>query len=154
MQVTRMKRNGGPMTTYGPFENLFGRFDEMMRPTTYQHLPEAFRRNDLPELDTYESEDAFYLDVDLPGLDREDLKVELVGKELRVSGERKWEKTRKKIREGETVRTEMGRFDFTVTLPPNMTFDEQKIVAKLEKGVLQIEVPKIERTPAKEIQVK
>ena len=153
MDLIPKRRQEGRVAPYSSFDDLFSRFSALMRMPTFEHLPEAFTRSGFPELETHETEDAFCVDVDLPGIDREDVTVELAGNQLRIHGERKWEKTRKKDRDGEGTRSESGTFDYSVTVPNDLKFDADKISAVLEKGVLQIEVPKIEPTPSTRIAI-
>ena len=152
MDLIAKRRTGGGVTPYSSLDDLLTRFSGLMRMPTIEHLPEAFTRNTFPDLEAHETGDAFCVDLDLPGIDREDVTVELAGTQLRIHGERRWEKTRKKHRDGGT-HTEEGRFDYSVSVPADIKFDADAIRAKLEKGVLQIEIPKIEPTPAKRIEI-
>jgi len=102
-----------------------------------------------PMVDVEEEDDAYLLEVDLPGVKREDFKIEQIGHELQVSGEFK-DRERKGVIRKQTRR--IGKFAYRVALPEQI--DGDKIEAKLDKGVLTIRVPKAARSPRREIEVK
>src|SRR2546421_2603455 len=90
-----------------------------------------------PLVDVEETDDAFVLEVELPGVKREDVNIELVGNEVAITGEIK-ERERKGVLRRETRRR--GRFEFRVTLPDQV--DGDKIEARLDDGVLTVRIPK------------
>jgi HSP20 family protein len=75
--------------------------------------------------------------------------VELVGKELAISGEAK-EPERKGTVRRRTRRT--GRFDYRIGLPSHV--DATKVEAKLTDGVLEVRAPKAEREERHRIEIK
>ena len=103
-----------------------------------------------PAVEVKELPDKFVLRVDLPGIRKEDLKLEVSDNILTISGERKEEKEEK---EAQYYRREIvyGSFHRSIQLPPNV--DPEKITAKLENGVLTVEIPKTEKAKAKEIPI-
>jgi HSP20 family protein len=102
-----------------------------------------------PLVDLEETDDAYLVEADLPGVKRGDVDIELVGNELVISGEIK-ERERKGILRRQTRRT--GRFDYRVTLPDSV--DAEKIDASLNDGVLTVRVPKSERARRRKIEIK
>ena len=90
-----------------------------------------------PSADVEEAEDAYTIEVELPGVQRDDIDVRLADRVLTVSGEVK-EKERTGILHRRTRRA--GRFSYAVTLPG--TVDEENVSARLHDGVLSIRVPK------------
>ena len=102
-----------------------------------------------PPVDIEEQDDAYVVEADLPGVQREDVNIELVGNQLTITGEIK-EKERKGVVRKRTRR--VGRFEYRVTLPNQV--DSEKIEAKLNDGVLQVRVPKTERAHRRRIEVK
>lgn len=102
-----------------------------------------------PLVDLEETDDAYVVEADLPGVKRGDVDVELVGDELTITGEIK-ERERKGILRRQTRRT--GRFDYRVTLPDSV--DAEKIDASLNEGVLTVRVPKSERAQRRKIEIK
>jgi HSP20 family protein len=93
-----------------------------------------------PFVDIEEGDDAYVLEVELPGVQRDDVNIELVGNELMISGELK-ERERKGIVRRRARR--VGRFDYRVMLPSQV--EAKNIEAKLSDGVLTVRVPKQEQ---------
>ena len=102
-----------------------------------------------PLADVEESDDAYVVEAELPGVKREDVNIEFVGNELAISGEVK-EQQRKGVLRRQMRRT--GRFAYRVALPDQV--DAEKIDAKLTDGVLTVRVPKSERAQRRTIQIK
>jgi HSP20 family protein len=93
-----------------------------------------------PPVDIEEQDDAYVLEVELPGVQREDVSIELGGNELMITGELK-ERERTGIVRRRTRR--VGRFDYRVMLPSEV--DAESIEAKMNDGVLTVRVPKREQ---------
>jgi HSP20 family protein len=102
-----------------------------------------------PAVDIEEQDDAYVLEVELPGVRRENIDIELVGNELGITGELK-EKERTGIVRRRTRRT--GHFDYRVTLPEQV--DAEQIDASLDEGVLTVRVPKSERAQRRKVAIK
>ena len=96
-------------------------------------LGDAFR----PMADVEETGDAYLVDIELPGVKREDVDIEVGGQRVTVRGERK-----EKERVGILRRRErtVGHFHYEVTLPSEV--DEDGVEAHLDDGVLTIRLPK------------
>ena len=90
-----------------------------------------------PLADVEETEDAYLVEIELPGVRRDDISVELAGRRLSVSGERK-ERERAGILRRRT-RT-VGRFHYEVVLPGDV--EEEGVSASMDEGVLTVRVPK------------
>ena len=90
-----------------------------------------------PLADLEETDDAYVAEIELPGVKLEDLSVEVAGRRLTVTGERK-ERERVGILRRRT-RT-VGRFHYEVLLPGDV--DEDGVTASLHEGVLTVRVPK------------
>jgi HSP20 family protein len=102
-----------------------------------------------PFVDIEEQDDVYELDVELPGVKRDDVNIEVIGNELSITGEIK-EKERKGAIRRRTRRT--GRFEYRVRLPDQV--DASKIEGSLDQGVLTVRVPKAERAKRQKIQIK
>jgi HSP20 family protein len=103
----------------------------------------------LPLVDIEETDDAYVVSAELPGIRREDIDLELVGNELTISGEVKDEKHEGTMRRQTRRR---GRFDYRVSLPDQV--DANKVTATLKDGVLEVRVPRAQKAPRKKIAVK
>ena len=102
-----------------------------------------------PLADVEETDDAYLVEVELPGVKGDDITVEVAGRRLTVSGERK-ERERVGILRRQT-RT-VGQFHYEVVLPGAVA--EEEVEAALNEGVLNIRVPKVEADRPRRIPVK
>ena len=102
-----------------------------------------------PLVDIEETDDAWLVEAELPGVKQDDIDVEVSDSELAISGELK-ERERKGILRRRTRRT--GRFDYRVTLPGEA--DAEHIEASLNEGVLTVRIPKPERARRRRIEIK
>jgi HSP20 family protein len=103
----------------------------------------------VPLVDIEETEDAWIVEAELPGVKPEDVNVEVRGSELAISGEIK-EREREGILRRRTRRT--GEFDYHITLPGDA--DAENIDASLQDGVLSVRIPKPEQQRPRRIDVK
>ncbi len=106
----------------------------------------------MPAVNEREDEDAYYVEVDLPGVKKEDIHIEVKDNMLIISGERKFKKEEK---DKGYVRVEsfFGKFERKFTLPPDA--DTEHIEAEVEDGVLKIKIPKIKESKnVKKIEIK
>lgn len=94
----------------------------------------------VPTVNTREGEFAYLVDVDLPGVKKEDIKVDLNKGVLTISGERK---TKEEVKQEDyyKIETYFGKFSRSFTLPDNV--DIENIEAKSDNGVLEIVIPKL-----------
>ncbi|MEU6807887.1 Hsp20/alpha crystallin family protein [Streptomyces sp. NPDC046831] len=101
-----------------------------------------------PLADVTESEDAFHIEIELPGVKSKDINVEANGPEIVVTGEIK-ERERKGALRRSTRR--VGAFEYRLRLPGEL--DTNNIKADLQDGVLSITVPKAETTRPRRVQI-
>ena len=104
-----------------------------------------------PRVDVHETKDAYHVQLDLPGLDRDDVKVKFEENILTLSGERKYE-TRNDEKEFRHIERVYGKFTRSLRLAKDV--DAQKIQASFKNGVLDITLPKAEEVKPKEIEIK
>ena len=105
----------------------------------------------MPPMDVFETEDQIVAKVELPGIEPGDVEVSVEDSALTVSGTREFSS---EVKEESYHRVERryGAFTRAITLP--QTADTEKVAAHFDKGVLTIEVPKVERAKPKKIEVK
>ena len=103
-----------------------------------------------PQLDIKEDEKAYHILVEVPGIDKEDVDVSLKDNVLTVKGEKKQETKEDKDGYCRAERT-YGSFLRTIRLPENTKWDQ--VEARLDKGILQIILPKAEQVERKRIMV-
>ncbi|MCO6453992.1 MAG: Hsp20/alpha crystallin family protein [Pirellulaceae bacterium] len=145
-------REGSLIPTQDRFTRSLVRFEEEMEDLMARMFGEGLTKVQFtPLADMKETDEAFELTLDLPGMTAEDIHVEVKEGDLWVTGERKEEQEEK----GETFhRTERryGHFRRMFSLPK--TVREEKIEATFDKGVLKIVVPKSEEAKPRQIEVK
>jgi HSP20 family protein len=88
------------------------------------------------------------VEIELPGVRREDADIELYGNELVITGELK-ERERKGLLRRRTRR--VGEFEYRVTLPGDIRADG--IEASLNSGVLTVRVPKMDAAKPNKIKI-
>ena len=103
-----------------------------------------------PPVDLEETDDAWVVEAELPGMKKGDITVELRDSELAIHGEVK-ERQRKGILRRRTRRT--GQFDYRVSLPGEVDADAD-MDAQLAEGVLTVRIPKPERARRRRIEIK
>ena len=103
-----------------------------------------------PAMDLVETDEHFVLRADLPGVDENDVKVELEDSVLSISGDRRHEQEAKK---GGYYRIERatGSFARTLTLPEGI--DADAVQASFDKGVLEVRIPKPEERKPRRIAI-
>ncbi len=104
-----------------------------------------------PAVDVSEDEKSYSITVELPGVKKDDVTVEIHENVLTIRGEKKSEREEKKDRKHWIERT-YGSFSRSFTLPPIAVGEELK--ASFKDGVLAIEVPKKEEVKPKQISIK
>jgi len=106
-----------------------------------------------PAVNTREGKDAYHVDVDLPGVKKEDIEINVENNVLTVSGKRE-AKSEVKEKDYYRVESSYGKFQRSFTLPDKV--DTENIRAVCEDGVLEVVIPKlqIEKSSAKKIEIK
>lgn len=104
-----------------------------------------------PAVDVYEDENAFLIKLELPEVNKNDVKVSLNENTLSISGERRVENEEKRENYHRVERS-YGQFYRSFTLPPNV--DTQAINAEFKDGMLRLTLPKREEAKPKQIEVK
>lgn len=104
------------------FDEFFGEVERAARVPSFK-----------PVVDVAEVDGAYVLRMDLPGVAREDVKIETKDDALTVSGERKAPEANKGYRYCETG---YGKFSRAFSLPK--TVDRDSIAARFENGVLEV----------------
>jgi HSP20 family protein len=94
-----------------------------------------------PRVNTREADDAYYIELDLPGIKKDDIEITTEDNVLTISGERKF-KEEVKEEDYYKVESRYGKFSRSFTLPEDI--DISGISAKSEDGVLEVVIPKKE----------
>jgi HSP20 family protein len=106
-----------------------------------------------PSVNTREGEHAYHVEVDLPGVKKSDIDVDVKDNIVTISGERK---TKEEVKEEDYYKVESsyGKFERSFTLPDDV--DAENIHAESEDGVLEVIIPKLAKVgkQSKKIEVK
>lgn len=124
------------------------------------HIESMFSSHDLMELDvncTYlplsdviETQDYYFIEIELPGVRKSDISVEIIENIITVSGEKiKSPEEDNEKRRYHCIGRAYGKFKRSFNLPG--PFNMHNIKAKLEKGVLTIAIPKLVEKRSKKI---
>jgi len=103
-----------------------------------------------PSLNTREDEKSYYIELDLPGVKKEDISVDINKNSVTVSGERK---TKEEIKKEDYYKLEsfFGKFQRSFVLPDNVNPDDIK--ASFEHGVLEMVLPKSDAKESRKIEI-
>ncbi len=142
------------LASWGPFDRLSTLRDEVNR--LFDGSFPGFGRDSglfsgwSPALDVHQDKDNVFVQVELPGMKKEEIDIRLQDGTLVISGERKHEEEGK---DGETFRSErdFGRFHRSVTLPAAV--DGATVKAAYKDGILTVTLPKAEEAKPKQIEV-
>jgi HSP20 family protein len=132
------------------------KYNQNQRPSTYSSFIDRFFNDELftgkttasfsPKVDIAETAQSFELQFYLPGLKKEDIKIDLVDDRLTISGERKFE-NKENQKNFHTVESYFGTFSRSFYLPDNIKADN--VEASYQDGILHIEIPKDEKKELK-----
>ena len=146
-----VRRGRSAFPVWDPFrelEELHARMDRLMQ--------SAFPRGGepgavgawAPPADVEDTDDAYLVELELPGVDKDQITVEVAEGELDIHGEIK-EKERTGVVRRQT--RHVGQFDYRTSLPPNA--DTAHVSAELTNGVLTVRVPKAEKGKPQRIEI-
>ncbi|MER7794571.1 Hsp20/alpha crystallin family protein [Streptomyces sp. NPDC097640] len=110
--------------------------------------PTAPGRAWMPPAEVTETDEAYTVELELPGARRDDIDIQVGERELTVSGELKKPERPGALRRS-TRRT--GRFEFRMALPGEV--NAAKASARLAGGVLGLIVPKAEATKPRRVEI-
>lgn len=140
------------------FNNRFPRFFD---DTLTKEMDQWFEKNrgfnpTVPAVNVKETEDGFALEVAVPGMKKEDFKVELDHDILTIFSEKE-DKKEEKDKEGKYTQREFSYQSFKRSFRlPKGVVDREKIQARYENGILYLNLPKKEEVkpkPARQIEV-
>ena len=95
-----------------------------------------------PRFEVLNTEDAYRLRADLPGMVKKDINIEIINDQLTISGERTNENDFTK-NDSNYSEFNYGQFKRTFNLPDDVKQD--KIKASMKDGVLSLEIPRLEK---------
>jgi len=119
--------------------------------TGFNRLPNTFDETWAPRVDISETENEFKVALEIPGIDKENLSINVKDSVLTIKGEKKAEEKTEGVNFLRMERN-YGEFERQFKLSKNIITD--KIAAEYKNGVLNITLPKAEEAKPKEIAVK
>ena len=125
-----------PMAQRDPFEMMR---DFMVDP--FRAMREMMRmdRSWRPDFEVHETDDAYVIRADVPGLSADDLDITVTGNELQIAGKRD---AREQRGEGRYHTYERSYGSFVRTFELSDAIDRDRIDCKLDNGVLELQLPK------------
>lgn len=119
-----------------------------------KNFDEQFNNSSMPSVNVIEKEKSYIVEVAAPGLKKDEFKVELDNKMLKISSEKKQEEEKN---DEKILRREFSYCSFKRTFSLPDTVDAEKIEAKHENGILSVIIPKKDEAiikPSKAIEIK
>lgn len=129
-----------PKTQFNRFSRGYDLLNSLLDNYERNH-PREVATNFMPSINTREGEFAYHVEVDLPGIKKEDISLQVEDNVLLISGERK---VKEEVKEENYYKIEsrFGSFSRSFSLPENV--DVENIHAESVDGVLEIVIPKLE----------
>lgn len=134
---------------FDQFNKIHSRLNELFEDRSNQSRVGAIG-SWAPAMDILESNEAYIIRAELPGVKKEEINVELKDGTLTLSGERKAEELTEGVKYRSVERVN-GKFVRSVILPKTVNHDG--IQASYKDGILEIQVPKAERVKPRQITV-
>lgn len=142
---------------WDPFRELEDMSDRLNRVFGRSSLTQEAGKNALvefdwaPSVDISESNEEFVIKAELPGVNKDDVKIGVEDGVVRIQGERKQEKE-EKDKKFHRVERSYGSFLRTFSLPTNV--DESRIQAQYKEGLLTVRLPKAANPKPKALEIK
>jgi HSP20 family protein len=144
MTLMRWKPFGDLVSMHNKINRLFGdTFSDMEREQ------DSFS-SWYPATDIFETKDDYVFKLEVPGLSKDEIQVELNNNTLSIKGEKKEEKKLKK-EDYHRIESFTGSFSRSYSLPKNV--DAKNIKANMKDGILELRVAKAEETKPKAISI-
>jgi HSP20 family protein len=131
------------------FNNVFSQFNTGL-PRLFERVASVDRLSGTmlkPSVDIKESKKDYKITVEVPGVEENDVKIELASGTLTISGEKKYEKE-EKDEHYHSIERSYGSFRRVLSLPKDA--DEDGIEARFRNGVLTVTVPRRETVESKD----
>ncbi len=115
-------------------------------------MEEKEKRYIIPEVDIYEKEDEFVVKAEMPGVEKENVDIDVADGKLVLTGELP-EEYSKIGEESELTYQEFALANYKRTFEVGNSVDTDKISAKMDAGILTLNLPKSEKIKPKKIQI-
>jgi HSP20 family protein len=145
--LTRWTPAGTFLTRRDPFARFV---DQFFGESLFPEEEDVSNRAWMPAVNIRETDGAFFVEAELPGLTKKDIDITLENNLLKLSGERRFEKDAKEENYHRVERS-YGSFLRTFSLPSQV--DPEAVKASFKDGILTIEVPKAEEAKPRKIAI-
>ncbi len=125
-------------------------FSDFASPNGELHNESLSSGNFIPPVDIYEDAQSQPLRLEVPGIPRRDLEINLENQTLTVKGERKFPENAKE-ENFHRIERRYGSFTRTFSLPSSV--DTRSVQANYDNGVLSIALPKREAAKPKQVKI-
>ncbi len=149
-----------PKRALSPFEEMDRLFEDYfsrgwMRPFRWEwpsigELAKPFEGK-MPKVDVIERDDEVVVKAELPGVDKKDLDVSVTENSVTIKGTTRHEEKEEK---GDYYRCEISRGAYARTVPLPSYVDADKAKASFKDGVLELKLPKVEKSKRRSIEIK
>lgn len=135
------------------FESLWRGFGSEWPPPFPRVEPRSKSEWFKPSLDVVSDEKEYNINIELPGIDADDVNIELEGNTLKIKGEKR-QQTEEKEKDFYRVERSYGAFQRTLDLPEDA--DRENIASTYKDGVLRVTVPRkaLPKKETKKIDIK
>lgn len=141
------------LSVWDPFremEDLLDRYNHSPQKLPAQNRDSVFEMGDwLPVVDIEETKEAFLVKAELPGVEKDDVSVNIEDGVLTIKGEKK---SRTEDKKQHRVECSYGSFVRSFTLPK--TVKAEGVEAEYKNGILNLTIPKSSETAPQQIEVK
>jgi HSP20 family protein len=147
----KLERMPRPFSGFNDIDRLFDDFvgRRWMRPFGWER-PLAEMPELGPSVDVIEREDEVVVRAEVPGYKKEEIEISVTDRMLTLKGETKKEEKEEK---GDYYRCEISRGAFTRTLDLPARVDDSKAKAAMKDGVLELTLPKVEKSKRRTIAI-
>lgn len=147
-KLERMPRAGSTLSDIDRlFDDFIGR--RWLRPFGWER-PLAEMPEFVPSIDVIDREDEVVVRAEVPGYKKEDIEISVTDSMLTIRGETK---TEEKEEKGDYYRCEISHGAFTRTLDLPAKVDDSKAKAAMKDGVIELTLPKVEKSKRRTINI-
>ncbi len=132
--------------SWNNFFKDFGRFEN----SVFKAIPTK-HSGFQPMCDITEASDHYMVSLDVPGIPKEQIQIEVENNQLKISGERTKDKNAKEESKHIYFERPYGKFTRTFNLPPEVNSED--IQAHHQDGVLLVAIPKVKKAEPKKIAI-
>ncbi len=153
--VSKGEVQKAPARVLSPFDEMERMFDDFfgrswLRPFRWERPLLGEMGLAGPKVDVIDRDEDVLVRAEVPGVKKEDIEISISGGMLTIKGEARREEKEEK---GDYYRAEISRGAFARTLPLPTEVDDTKAKAAMKDGVLELTLPKVEKSKRRSIKI-